>query len=160
LSTSRSRLFAAIALLAVTLVGAASGVAIDRYVLLPRAFARDRFGGRPPMVPRDPKDIQDRLAKELNLTDDQRRRIDGLLARQLEEVETQRRTIQPRLDSLLRSTRDSLDAILTVDQRKKLEDLRNRNAFGPPFPFVPGGRMRPGGAMPMPAPPPDSDPNS
>jgi hypothetical protein len=138
-----------IAILTLTITGIACaglGIVFDRYVLLPRQFARLR-GGSPVEMRQQ---MRDRMAHELALTPEQQTRIDSLTARNFQALEETRRAFQPRMDSLIRSLRASMDSVLTPEQRAKLDSLRARDAFGPPL-RGPRGR----GNRIMGGPPPD-----
>ncbi|HEY9228423.1 MAG TPA: hypothetical protein VIP11_17330 [Gemmatimonadaceae bacterium] len=123
-----------VAILTLTVTGLACaglGIVFDRYVLLPRQFARFRAG--PPGEMR--QQMRDRMARELSLTPEQQHRIDWLTARNFAALEDTRRAFQPRMDSLIHSLRASMDSVLTPAQRAKLDSLRERDAFGPPRPM-------------------------
>lgn len=88
--------------------------------------------------PRDA--MRDRFARELDLTPDQQRRIDSIMAQQARDFRRLRAEMQPRFDSLLSRAQHDLDSVLTPAQRERLEQLRERDAFGPRAAF--GGRDR------------------
>ena len=120
-----------IAILTLTITGLACaglGIVFDRYVLLPRQFARLRGRSRVEMR----QQMRDQMAHELALTPEQQTRIDSLTARNFQALEDTRRAFQPRMDSLIQSLRASMDSVLTPEQRAKLDSLRARDAFGPP----------------------------
>jgi Spy/CpxP family protein refolding chaperone len=86
--------------------------------------------------------MRERLARELDLTPDQQRRVDSIMGQQTRDFRRIREEMQPRFDSLLQHAQAGLDSVLTPDQRARLRSLRAREAFGgremrgppPPFP--------------------------
>jgi Spy/CpxP family protein refolding chaperone len=139
LSPGAARVLALVVLLTIGLAGLAGGVALDRYVILPR-----RFGIRPPsdirapfFGPRGRQAFADRLHQYLELTPDQRTRFDSLMDREERELRAARSVAQPRIDSIVSETRREVDAILTPAQREKLHKLRE-DELGPGRAF--GGR--------------------
>jgi Spy/CpxP family protein refolding chaperone len=75
--------------------------------------------------------VRERLAHELDLTPEQRRRVDSLLGKQMADFRRIREEMQPRFDSLLVQAQARLDSVLTPAQRERLKTLRAREAFGP-----------------------------
>jgi Spy/CpxP family protein refolding chaperone len=75
--------------------------------------------------------MRERFARELDLTPEQARRVDSIMAQQMMEFRRIRSEMQPRFDSLLAHAQARLDSVLTPAQREKLESLRAREAFGP-----------------------------
>lgn len=138
-------LVAILTLAATGVAGGGLGIILDRYVLLPRQFARLRAA--PPGDIR--QQMRDRMARELGLTPEQQNRIDSLTARNLRGLEATRQAFQPQMDSLIQSLRASMDSVLTPAQRAKLDSLRARDAFAPPR-----GRWMGGPSLPGPLPPP------
>jgi len=125
----RSSLFAAGVVAVTLLFGIVCGIALDRWALrpaertarpgVPRGAASPRF---------DPADsrmqFSRRLARELELTDDQRRRVDSLLARQQVEARAIMRETRPRLEEATARTQAELRTILTPEQIAKWETMR------------------------------------
>lgn len=151
-STSRARAGAtramAIALLAVVgLAGMGLGFAADRLALHHGRGGGRRFGGGDGVgrgmwdAPRGMRDagrggmrdagrgMRERLAHELELTPDQQRRVDSIMAQQTRDFRRIREEMQPRFDSLLERAQAGLDAVLTPAQRARLQSLRAREAF-------------------------------
>ena len=93
-------------------------------------FSPNEFGGRRGREghPRDP--MRERLARELDLTPDQQRRVDSIMAQQARDFRRLRAEMQPRFDSLLERAQRGLDSVLTPAQRERLEQLRAGDAFG------------------------------
>jgi Spy/CpxP family protein refolding chaperone len=133
LSAGTARVLAIVVLFTFGLAGVAAGVALDRYVILPR-----RFGVRPPAEgprgffgPRSRQVIEERLNRYLELTPAQRTRFDSLMSREERELRTARVAAQPKLDSIVSETRREIDSILTSEQREKLHKLREEEGLGP-----------------------------
>ena len=77
------------------------------------------------------------LSRELNLTPEQRVKIDTLVSEQVREIHAIWESSRPRVDSVVARTRSEMEKILTPDQRKKFEELRmrrERRGFFPPGP--------------------------
>jgi Spy/CpxP family protein refolding chaperone len=142
------RLLALGVLFTIAVASVAGGVLLDRYVLLPRIFGfrgmgeggmRSRTGPPPGGRGRGGSDrgggrqaFHERLAEELSLTPSQRSRMDSLMDRQERALRAAHEAVQPRIDSIVGDTRTKLDALLTAEQRQKLDSLRARGAFGAP----------------------------
>jgi Spy/CpxP family protein refolding chaperone len=133
LSPGTARVLATVVLLTFGLAGVAAGVALDRYVILPR-----RYGMRPPVDgprgffgPRSRQVIEERLNRYLDLTPTQRAEFDSLMSREERELRTARVANQPKLDSIVAETRQEIDSILTPAQREKLHKLREEEGLGP-----------------------------
>ena len=151
----------AIALLAVVgLAGVGLGFAADR-LALHREHGGRRFGpgdgagrgmwdggrgmreGR-----RGGEGMRERLARALDLTPDQQRRVDSIMTQQTRDFRRIRAEMQPRFDSLLQRAQAGLDSVLTPAQRARLQSLRAREAFGARDSF--GGREMRGPPPPFP----------
>lgn len=133
LSAGTARVLAIVVLVTFGLAGVAAGVALDRYVILPK-----RYGMRPPsdgprgfFGPRSRQIIEERLNRYLELTPDQRTRFDSLMSREERELHTARVAAQPKLDSIVSETRREIDSILTPSQREKLHKLREEEGLAP-----------------------------
>jgi Spy/CpxP family protein refolding chaperone len=138
----------AIALIGVVaLAGMGLGFAADRLALHGRRsdMRRPGPGFGPPesrwgREPRRGEGMRDRFARELDLTPEQQRRVDSIMAQQTADFRRIREAMQPRFDSLLGQAQARLDSVLTPAQREKLKTLRDREVFGPRDSF--GGRER------------------
>jgi hypothetical protein len=124
---------ATLVMLLVTGVGVLGGVALDRFVLLPRGTMGWHHGG--PNLLREASPEQEeamrrrfgaRLGRVLELTPVQSVRVDSLLDRKVVELRNLRRDVGPRLQQLMSSFRDSLDALLTPAQRERFREMRKR----------------------------------
>jgi Spy/CpxP family protein refolding chaperone len=115
--SSRSRAVAW-ALLAVAFVaGAAAGVAADR-LLTPKTTVRAR-------ITRDMSGTLDKLG----LSPEQRARAEAIIERSAPRSEQAMRDIAERLQSVSDSVDAELRAILTVEQRARLDSLRRQPVF-------------------------------
>lgn len=128
-------------LLAVTLVfGVVGGVALDRWLLRPGAHAagpRPGFPRRMGEQRADPvrlrSEFSGQLARALDLTPDQRVRVDSILQRQQSRSRALMRQMAPELRRLADSTRAELRQVLTPEQWERMQQLRSKQT---------GGRMR------------------
>jgi Spy/CpxP family protein refolding chaperone len=139
----------AIALLCVVaLAGMGLGFAADRLALRGQRPEMGRFrGGSGPGPGFGPPEgrrgrdaggggrrgdgMRERLARDLELTPEQQRRVDSIMGKQMEDFRRIREEMQPRFDSLLVQAQAGLDSVLTRTQRERLKTLRARQAFGP-----------------------------
>jgi Spy/CpxP family protein refolding chaperone len=152
----------AIALLAVVgLAGMGLGFAADRLALHHDRGAGRRFGpgDGPGRGMRDGgrgmregrrggEGMRERLARELDLTPEQQRRVDSIMTQQTRDFRRIREEMQPRFDALLQRAQAGLDSVLTPEQRSRLRSLRAREAFGARDSF--GGREMRGPPPPFP----------
>jgi len=138
--------------------------ALGTFVVLQRPHPLD--GVRPPPQqpqPPQPPPFTREMEERLNLTEDQRQKIQAILRDSREESEGIRRELRPRLEKNLKATQDRIGEVLTPEQHKTFDELVKRDARraqrffleGPPPP--PGGRRGPGGPD-GPGPPPDDRP--
>lgn len=152
----------AIALLAVVgLAGMGLGFAADRLALHHERGGGRRFGppdgagrgmwdgGRGMRDGRHGGEgMRERLARALDLTPEQQRRVDSIMTQQARDFRRIREEMQPRFDSLLERAQAGLDSVLTPAQRAQLRSLRAREAFGARDSF--GGREMRGPPPPFP----------
>jgi Spy/CpxP family protein refolding chaperone len=141
-------LLAVLVLVIAVLAGGIAGVAVDRVLLLP-PMGWDHGPGRPHGRPPRDRDFRDRFAREVGLTPEQKVRIDSIMDRQGRELRAVRGQVQPQLDSIISRTRRAFDSVLTPEQRKKAEAIRERRPRppGPPPGEIPSG---PDGERPPP----------
>jgi Spy/CpxP family protein refolding chaperone len=155
---SRPRALAAVLIVTMLALGAVAGIAFDRLVLLPRTgYAGEvtpqadtsRMEGMGPRGPgamggRVPGDRYLRhLADELDLTEEQRARIDAILTDQQERVLEITRESRPRIREVAADTRAAIRDVLTPEQQARLEELRQqRDRRGGHHGGGPGERMR------------------
>ncbi len=98
-------------------------------MLLPRAMeARAELRQTAPRreLPRMQRNFRERLARELDLTPEQRTRIDSLLDAQAAELRAIRGQTHPRIESTIARTRREIDAVLTPEQRTRAAELGER----------------------------------
>ncbi len=116
----RSKSFALLFLLGAFIAGGALGITADR------VLTRDKpsRGGRPSF---------DRMAKELNLTPAQRTQFDSIASEGRTKMRELWRPLRPQMDSVQKigrtlgdSTHEQLKRILTPDQARKLDEMRER----------------------------------
>lgn len=111
------RTIAAMLLALVFVAGAAAGVAADR-LLVPRPVLRTR-------IVNDISGVLDRLG----LTPEQRRQADEIVQRRGSRTEDAMRALAERLRSEADSVDAALRAILTTEQRARLDSLRRHPVF-------------------------------
>jgi Spy/CpxP family protein refolding chaperone len=105
----RSKQQALMFLLGALLVGGALGFSADR--MLSSDDARRRFG-------------RGAMYEELELSARQRAAMDSLIDAADCDRRTAMKPVQPQLDSIKQRARTAMDALLTAEQRTKLESLR------------------------------------
>ena len=121
----RPRLLAVLALLLAAVGGFAMGIAFDRATWESRrlGFLARGTAFRPPPNRHPRSELLDRLDAKLNLTGDQRIRVDSVLARRESDMRALRDQVRPRFDSIAGRTRADLVRLLTPEQRARLEAL-------------------------------------
>ena len=145
-----SRFVAIAAALSLLVCGIVIG-ALGTFVVLQRPHPLD--GMRPPPQqppPPQPPPFTREMEERLNLSEDQRQKIQTILRESREDSEAIRRELRPRLERNLKATQDRIGEILTPEQHKTFDELVRQNARraqrffleGPPPP--PGGRRGPG----------------
>jgi hypothetical protein len=145
-----SRFVAIAAALALLVSGIAIG-ALSAFLVLerPHRFEEARRPPQPPLQP-PPAPFTREMEARLNLSEDQRQKIQAILRESREESEAIRRDLRPRLEKNLKATQDRIGALLSPEQHATFdelvrEDARRAQRFfleGPPPP--PGGRRGPG----------------
>ena len=135
---NRDSMLAGVLLLVTLLLGVAAGVAIDRWAFRPerRVQARDAQirealarGATERRAPRlDPVEFRERytrqLARQLDLSAEQRAIADSLLRLQQQESRAAMLELRPRLDSINRQTEARLREVLTQAQFERWQKLR------------------------------------
>ena len=135
-----SRFVAAAAAIALVVSGMAIG-GFGTYLVL----QHPRWQGPlrpPPPPPRRPLPFTRDMDSRLDLSEDQRRKIDEILRAGHDEADVIRQELRPRLEAHLAATRARIAAVLTPEQRAKFEtlvreDRRRADRFlidGPPGP--------------------------
>jgi Spy/CpxP family protein refolding chaperone len=122
------RLIALGLLLLAFLAGALGGVAADR--LLGSSRAESAMDGRPPgRGGPGPAGIFPRglpLARQLDLTPEQRQRIGEILREERAKSDSVMRAMRPALQARYDSATDAIRAVLTPEQRERFDSLRER----------------------------------
>jgi hypothetical protein len=95
--------------------------------------------GRGLVTPR-PAMTRAHLADYLELTEEQRERVDGIFRRYDEELDGLTAELGPRVDALEARRDEEVDALLSAEQRDKLARLRSRMSVGSGPRPVPHGR--------------------
>lgn len=124
----RGSLAAAAVMVVMLLLGVVSGIALDRWVLRPE---RALTMGRPGAMPRERFDparartrFSDQLARELELSAEQRVAVDSLLRLQQMRVRAVMGESQPRLQEVAAETESSIRAVLTDEQWNRWQEIR------------------------------------
>lgn len=135
MADSKVRVWFALFVLVVFCVGLAGGVLIGRR--LPRERPVDRVLRGPRDVPPGALDgrrggpmrgvLVERLARDLDLTPEQRVRIDAILAAGRARLETLQRDARQRFDDEGRGLRAQIRDVLTPEQQRKFDE---QNALG------------------------------
>jgi len=112
-SAPRTRMVGAMVLLAVFVAGAASGVAVDRLW----------SSGRGIRVKLEPRDGG--MLDKLELTPEQRARAEAIMDRRAPRTEAMMIEVGERLQLIADSVDAELRAVLTADQRIRLDSLRS-----------------------------------
>lgn len=116
----RSKSYALLFLLAAFIAGGALGFTADKY------FSRHGHG-------RSERPSRDRVARELKLTPAQRAQFDSIMSSRRVQMRELFKPIRPQMDSLQKiaktigdSTHEQLKRILTPEQGRKLDEMRER----------------------------------
>ena len=86
-----------------------------------------RMGGGPPSGR-----LVERLSRDLELTSDQRTKIEGVLTARRPRLDTLQQEVRSKFDAEQESLRNEIRAILTPDQQKKFDEREKemRGRFG------------------------------
>jgi hypothetical protein len=152
-----SRFVALAAAVALVVSGIMIG-SLGTYLLLDRPRFHEGLRPPPPMNAPPPGPFTREMESRLDLSEAQLGEIQTILRKGREQSDAIRRELRPRLESQLESTRASIAAVLTPEQRVRFEELvkqdrRRAERFfleGPPGPPPPG--------LGRPGPPPDEGP--
>jgi hypothetical protein len=125
----RPRFLAVLALLLAAVGGIAVGVALDRAMWESRrlGFLARGTAFRPPPDRHPRSELLDRLDTKLDLTGEQRIRVDSVLARREAEMRALRNQVRPRFDSIAGRARADLLQILSPEQRARFDELGRRS---------------------------------
>lgn len=116
----RSKSFALLFLIGAFIAGIAVGVTADRFL----ARGHDH---------REPRSALDRMSKELGLNATQRAQFDSIMTRRRTQMRELFKPLRPQIDSIQKigkaisdSTHEQLKRVLTPEQAKKLDEMRER----------------------------------
>ena len=129
--SSKTKLLAALALALMFAGGFVAGFAVHRAMAPPPGRHIPAFAGA--LMIRH-------LDRRLDLTDEQRRKIEEILARRHERMAGMYDDVQPRLRAELIATNAEIEAVLTPEQRREFQTLRmhlrphRRGPHAPPPP--------------------------
>jgi Spy/CpxP family protein refolding chaperone len=127
---TRRRIWFAIFVLVIFSAGLATGIVLDRYFTFggPPALGRARMGpgvlgrfGRP-----QPAQIVDRMQRELDLTAEQRTRLEAVFQRGSERMERFQAGTRSQFEDLRRQLDVEIAAMLTPVQRAKFEEQQKK----------------------------------
>lgn len=117
----RARILGAILLAVVFVGGAFSGAAVDRLIV-------DGGGERPARVEPCRDDDRDRdrghLIDQIDLTPEQRARVDQILERRRTQLDSFWVQARPQLRAIIDATQEEIRAIMTPEQRAQYDRLR------------------------------------
>ena len=123
---TRQKLETAALLLAVFVAGGLAGAAVDRRLADP-AVEGERRPSRTLVPP--PNEIP-RFYRDLGLTEEQRNEIEAIMGAARPESDSILSVAIPRLRELTRQTRERISAVLTDEQRARLEESLRRRRSG------------------------------
>ncbi len=66
----------------------------------------------------------ERLTRELDLTEEQRARIDSIVRHQAVQLREINEESRPRVRAVVRETREQIDSVLTTEQRERMREMR------------------------------------
>lgn len=128
---NRSTTAAAVALVLVFGAGVAAGVALDRTWLAPdRASGPEATRSEKPegKKPERERTVIERFSDELELTRDQRARIDTILDHFRDRMHEMWSEVRPRYRTLVDSARTRIVEVLTEEQAEQYRELLRREA--------------------------------
>jgi Spy/CpxP family protein refolding chaperone len=117
----------------VAVIGALLGIVGDRVVAAQRsgAPAADSPRMSPPRGGMAPMRYSDRLADRLNLSSEQRIRIDSILAEEQVRARALAQEFQPQFRTLAEQTRMRVESVLTAEQREQMRAMRQQRMRRP-----------------------------
>lgn len=120
----RSRWMVALLLFFTLTTGVLGGMVAERTWFSPSPHAKEEHDDDGDQDER--KAVIERFADELELTPDQRSRIDTILTHFRARMESLRRQVKPRYESLVDSARSEIEAVLEPDQVERYRELLRR----------------------------------
>ena len=144
MADSKVRLWFALFVLVIFCVGLTGGALVARRLLPPERSIGRLIGGPRTFGPGDPDGrrgpmrglLVERLSRELDLTAEQRAKIDQALTSSRNRLETLQRDVRDRFDAERRTVQDEIRGVLTPEQQQKF-DAMEKDGRGRP-----GRRMR------------------
>jgi Spy/CpxP family protein refolding chaperone len=113
----KTTVIAAIVVVLAFVAGFISGAAVDHLVMHRRGPEIPRFA---------PRVIVNHLDRRLDLTADQRAKIEEILERHHQRMEGMWANVRPAMRTELEKTNDEIARVLTPEQREKFEKLKMR----------------------------------
>lgn len=136
-SDNRQRTWFAVFVLTVFCTGLASGIFIGRRMTPPGTAQGPQFppffGAFGPGILSPGALMLDRLTEAIQLTPDQRQRLDGVLKASRERVVTEQQGVRTRFEADQRRLRDEIRAILTPEQQVRFEQWLEQGPRGRGF---------------------------
>jgi hypothetical protein len=124
--TPKSRLVAGVVIVLVFLAGVAVGFFVH-HAIPRRGFGGLAIGGPPPGPRPGVKGwMLERLDRDLDLSPEQRARIDTVLTRRESDLRTLMSEARPRFETIAARTRGEIQAVLTPAQQEKFEAITKR----------------------------------
>ena len=134
----------------VMLIGVASGILLDRFLIRPSGDRMARGGQGPGMQPRMPSrgmrqgpagqapgpgamrpGLEDRLALQLDLTAAQKEQVGAILSRRRAKLDEVRGEMQKRMEKEQADLRTEIRAVLNENQKKRFDEvMANAPGFG------------------------------
>ena len=143
MTLSRVRVWLGVFIVVVFLAGVGTGMLVDRYApigALPRT--RPMFSGRMFAPAERPPDVlMRRLADHLQLTPEQRTKIQAIFASRSTELHHLQADLRARFEDEQRTLHQQIEQVLTPEQQKRFRELVDRPPAGRPG----GGPRWPGG---------------
>lgn len=142
-----------LATVVIFITGAVTGGLLVRYAEQRETARPERGPGttRPPQ-PGSPAglrmDFLKRMQRELDLSPEQRQRIDKILKEHQEEIKKITEPIQPDIQEQIQAARDEFLEVLTPEQRARFEESLKRQQHPKERPHPPERQPSPGAAAP------------
>ncbi len=121
------RIISALVLLVTFLVGAIGGIWLDRHHHHREMGHRSAWRERMPLWALSETEHRrrwSRVARILELTDEQRAAADTIFAQRSRQLDAARVEIEPKMKEIMGAARTQVDSLLTPAQRTKLQELR------------------------------------
>jgi Spy/CpxP family protein refolding chaperone len=115
---TKYKLWIVLSLVAVFVIGLATGYLSERYLVHRRSHGGGQEGRRPPHFP-----TVESLARDLDLTPDQQERIREIFKGNEARLKAFGDEFHKRLDEIRAQLKKEIDAVLTAEQIKKLEAM-------------------------------------